>query len=76
MARLKRPVKQHLVAARHADGGKVLHFEIAHLVRLVLDIEPAKAHLREIGGEGKIPGAIFDAGIAPFGAKAGNDKHA
>src|SRR4051794_17413168 len=46
MHREQGAVKQHIAAARHANGGKVLHLELAHFVRLVLDIDPAELRCR------------------------------
>src|SRR5689334_9507210 len=41
-------VKNELVAARYADGGEVLDFQIAERVGLVLDVDPAELGLREL----------------------------
>ena len=43
MDRQLHAVEQHFVAARYADGGEVLDIgEIAELVGLVLDVQPAE----------------------------------
>ena len=76
MDRQLRPVEQHLLAARDADGGEVLHLQVADLVGLVLDIDPAELGLREFPGEREEAGPVVDAGVAPFGAKAVHDQHA
>jgi len=68
-------VKNELVAARYADGGEVLDFQIAERVGLVLDVDPAELGLRELLREGEKPGPVLDAGIAPFCAKAADDEH-
>src|SRR5207253_3672522 len=63
-------VKQHLVAARHSDGGEILHLELADFIGLVLDVDPAEFRAGELLAEREEAGAVFDAGVAPLGAKA------
>src|SRR5438067_6489563 len=76
MDRQLRAVKQDFVVPRDADGGEVLHFQLADLVGLVLDVDPAELGLREFPGEREEPGAVVDTGIAPLRAKAAHDQHA
>src|SRR2546425_8750818 len=75
MDRQLRAVKQQFAPARHADRGEVLDLEVADLVGLVLDIDPAELRLREFLREREEPRAIVDAGIAPFRAKAAHHVH-
>ena len=72
----KGAVKEHVVAPRDADGGEVFHLQVADLVGLVLDVDPAELRLRKFFREGEEPRAIFGAGIAPRGAKAAHHDHA
>ena len=59
-----------LLSALHLDGGKVLHLG---RIGVLLDIHPAEFRLREALGERQEPGPVGLAGIAPFGAEAGDD---
>ena len=71
-------VEEHLLftilAARHADGWKVLHVgKLAELICLVFDIHPAEFHIRKLLAQGEKAGPILDARIAPLGAKTADD---
>src|SRR4051812_22665795 len=65
-------VEQHLAIARDADRREVLHLEVADLVGLVLDVDPAEMHPRKLFAEREKARPVFHAGVAPLGAKAGN----
>ena len=80
MDRQLRTVKQQLLftslAARHADRREILHLEIADLVGLVLDVDPAELRPGKFFRQREKSRPVFDAGIAPLGAKATHDQHA
>ena len=69
-------VKQDFIVPGDADRGEIFDLEIADFIRLVLDIDPAKARRGKFVREGEKPGTIVVAGIAPRGAKAAHDEHA
>ena len=78
MDRKLHAVKEHLTVARHPDGGEILDVgELAELVRLVLDVEPAELDAGKLLLQGEKARSVLDAGIAPFGTKTGDDdRHA
>src|SRR6185503_17148762 len=47
MNRQLRAVKEHFVPARYANGGEVLDLQVADLVGLVLDVDPAEIGVGE-----------------------------
>ena len=65
-------VEQHLFAALHLDGGEVLDLQVADFLGVVLGIEPDELGLRELARQRLETGAVGPAGIAPFGAQAGD----
>ena len=71
----ERAVKEDLAVARHADGGEVLHLQVADLVRLVLDVDPAEFRLRKLLREREESRAVVGAGVAPRRAKAAHLDH-
>ena len=62
-------VKEHLAVARHPDGGKVLHLQVADLVGLVLDVDPAELRCREFLRQREESRPVFGAGVAPRRSK-------
>ena len=71
----ERAVKENLAVARHANGGEILDLEIAHLVGLVLDVDPAEAGVRKLRREREESRLVLGARIAPSGAKAAHFDH-
>src|SRR5687767_14332660 len=69
-------VEQRLVAAAHQDGGEVFDVDVLDCFGVVLDVDPAELRAREALGHRHEPRAVGDAGIAPRGAKAGDEKFA
>src|SRR3954463_624331 len=69
-------VKKHSVGARDADGGEILHLEVADFIRLVLDVDPAEVRVREFCREREETQPVLVAGVAPRGAKAAHLDHA
>ena len=71
----ERAVKQHLAVPRHADGGEVLDFQVADLVGLVLDVDPAEFRRGEFLRQREEAGPVLGAGIAPCRAKTAQFDH-
>ena len=71
----QRAVEQDLLAARHAEGGEVLHLEVADFVGLVLDVEPAEPRAGEFLRQREEARPVFVAGIAPLRAQAAHFDH-
>ena len=69
-------VEKLLAAARDADGREILDLELAHLLGIVLDVEPCELRLGEAPGEREEARPVFAAHVAPFGAQAGDDQFA
>ena len=69
-------LEQGLSAAAHQDGGEVLDVDVLGGLGVVLDIDPAEFGARKAPGHGEKARAVGDAGIAPGGAKAGDEKFA
>src|SRR6185503_11601499 len=69
-------VEERLAAAAHEDGRKVLDVDVLDGFGVVLDVDPAEFRARETLGHRQEPGTVGDAGIAPRGAKAGDEKFA
>src|SRR5688572_23941233 len=65
-------MEEHFVTARDADRREVLHLQVADLVGVVLDVEPAEFGAREALRQREEARAVLDAGVAPLGAQAGN----
>jgi hypothetical protein len=70
--RALRAVEEHAAALFHQDGGKVLHLQVADLLGVVLDVEPAELGLRELRGQREEAFLVGDAAVAPKRAKAGH----
>jgi len=65
-----------LAAAPHQDGREVVDVDVFRLLGVVLDVDPAELGAREALGHRQEAGAVGDAGVAPGGAKAGDQKFA
>src|SRR3954464_13959536 len=65
-------IEKNLFAAFDLNGREILHFQVAHLVGVVLGVEPDEFRLRECPGQRLETRPVFDAGVAPQGAHAGD----
>src|SRR5205823_4779336 len=65
-----RAAEKRLRAAPDQDGREVLDLQVAHLVGVVLGIEPGEAGLRKAPGQLEKPRPVLCAQIAPLGADA------
>src|SRR5262245_14531472 len=72
MVRKQRAMEEHVLAARDADRREVLDLQVADLVGVVLDVEPAERGIWEALRERHEAPPVFDAGVAPLGAEAGD----
>src|SRR5213079_1318146 len=70
VGRRLRAAEKRLRAAPDQDGREVLDLQVAHLVGVVLGIEPGEAGLWKAPGQLEKPRPVLCAQIAPLGADA------
>src|SRR5712691_11900321 len=72
VGRRLRAVEKRLPAALDQEGREVLDLQVAHLVGVVLGIEPGEPGLRKAFRQREEARAVLGANVAPLGADAGH----
>src|SRR4051812_8902309 len=73
MDRQLHAVEQHFAIARHADRREILDLEIADLVGLILDVDPAELRAGKLFRKREKARTVLPAGVAPLGAQTRDD---